>query len=128
MRPHDDQIGVHFHGDVVDVVEQVADPNCRFGRSVKRLQQVLGKSLEPFSSFAKFVLFRHNVHEVEFAVQGLANGNGVVDSIGGDRGEIHGHQDAVLRHASKIERIVGMAHQRGRARNLAVLLNLKSLK
>jgi hypothetical protein len=69
------------------------------------------------------------VHEVEFAVQGLANGNGVVDSVGGDRGEIHGHQDAVLRHAPKIERSFGHGPSNGGIeRNLAFLLNLKSLK
>ena len=129
VGPHDDQVGVHFDGNIVDVIEQVANSHRRFCRTVKIFEQIGCKCIEPFSGFAKFILFGHNVHEMEFAAQCISDGNGVVHSIGRCWGEIHWYEDAMLRHAPKIDRsLAGSLTREHACRNLAVLLNLKSLK
>ena len=96
MGPHDDQIGVHFNGYVVDVIKQIANPYSGLHISLKSGQLFFGECLKTLSGFSKFTFFSDDVNEVKLTLQCLAYCNGVFDCVGGYRSEVHRNEDAVL--------------------------------
>ena len=53
---HDDQVGIHFHGDIVNVVEQVSNANRGFHNPFERRQLLLGKGLKSLTGLCEALL------------------------------------------------------------------------
>ena len=104
MGAHHDQVGVHLHTHVVDVVKQVADAHGGFHHPFKVGQVLGGEGFKAGSGFRKAALLGHDVEQVNFALKRLAHGKCVVDGRAGHGGEVHRDENAVLSHGTKVLR------------------------
>ena len=95
MGSHDDQVGIHFHRHIVNVVEEVSNANRRLDNAFERRQLLFGKGPSRWRASAK-LFFGHDVKQVQFTVQCLAHSKRVVDGVGGHGSEVHRDQNAVL--------------------------------
>jgi hypothetical protein len=96
MGSHDDKVGVHFHRNVIDVVEEVANAHGGLHVALECSHFGFRKSLKARSRFPKFLFLSHNVNEVEFTLQRLSDSHRVFDGICGHWREVDGNENAVL--------------------------------